>query len=42
MQFADATLRNLYNLWKRPVNLKTIVEEKETIFNFDGKELKPL
>jgi len=42
MQFADATMRNLYALWKRPINLATIIEEKETVFNFDGNELKAL
>lgn len=42
MQFADATMRNLYALWKRPVNLATIVEDKETVFNFNGNELKAL
>lgn len=39
--FANETLRNLYAIWKRPVNLKTIYEEKEVIFHFDGKEFKP-
>jgi stage V sporulation protein R len=38
--FANETLRNLFAIWKRPVNLKTKYEEKEVIFNFDGKEFK--
>lgn len=38
--FANETLRNLYAIWKRPVNLKTKYEDKEVIFNFDGKEFK--
>lgn len=42
MQFADQTMRNLYALWKRPVNLRTIYDEKMVIFHFDGKEMKPL
>jgi stage V sporulation protein R len=42
MQFADATMRNLYALWKRPINLQTTVEDKEITFNFNGQELKPL
>lgn len=42
MQFAAETLRNIYAIWKRPVNLKTIAEEKEVVFNFNGKEMKPL
>ena len=39
--FANETLRNLYVIWKRPVNLKTIYEDKEVIFHFDGKEFRP-
>lgn len=42
MQFAEETLRNLYQLWKRPVNIATIFDEKEVIFQYNGKELKPL
>ena len=40
MQFADATMRNLFALWKRPVSLTTTYEDKEVLFNFDGNELK--
>ena len=39
--FANETLRNLYAIWRRPVNLKTKYEDKEVIFHFDGKEFKP-
>jgi stage V sporulation protein R len=41
VNFADETLRNLYAIWKRPVNLRTKYEDKEVIFHFDGKEFKP-
>jgi len=41
VNFANETLRNLYAIWRRPVNLKTKYEEKEVIFHFDGKEFKP-
>jgi stage V sporulation protein R len=40
--FANETLRNLYAIWRRPVNLKTKYEDKEVVFHFDGKEFKPL
>lgn len=40
MQYAQETLRNLHALWKRPVNLATVYEDKEVVFHFDGKELK--
>ncbi|HLT22340.1 MAG TPA: SpoVR family protein [Bacteriovoracaceae bacterium] len=41
-QYVDATLRNLHAIWKRPVNLATKYEDKEVIFNFNGKEFKTL
>jgi stage V sporulation protein R len=40
VNYASETLRNLFALWKRPVNLQTIVEEKGVVFKFDGKEFK--
>lgn len=40
VQFAEQTMRNLFDLWKRPVNLATEVEDKVVVFSFDGKELK--
>ncbi|MGK0367217.1 MAG: stage V sporulation protein R, partial [Thermoproteota archaeon] len=42
MQYASDTLKNIYAIWKRPVNLRTTFEDKEVIFNFNGKELKPI
>lgn len=42
MQFASDTMRNIFAIWKRPVNLRTFYDDKEVIFHFDGKELKPL
>lgn len=42
MQFASETMRNIFAIWKRPVNLSTEYEDKEVVFHFDGKELKPL
>lgn len=41
VNFASETLRNLYAIWKRPVNLRTKYEDKEVVFHFDGKEFKP-
>ncbi len=41
VNFANETLRNLYVIWRRPVNLKTKYEDKEVVFHFDGKEFKP-
>jgi stage V sporulation protein R len=41
VNFAHETLRNLFAIWKRPVNLRTKYEEKDVVFHFDGKEFKP-
>ncbi len=37
--YARATLQNLQKLWKRPVHLETVVEEKGKILSFNGKEI---
>ena len=42
MAYAADTMRNIYTLWKRPINLTTVYEDKECVFIFDGKELRPL
>jgi stage V sporulation protein R len=42
MNYAADTLKNLYFLWKRPVNLSTKYDDKKVIFCFDGKEMRPL
>ncbi|MBT6325114.1 MAG: SpoVR family protein [Bdellovibrionales bacterium] len=39
--YASDTMKNIYALWKRPVNLLTTYDETETVFVFDGKEMKP-
>lgn len=38
--YASDTLRNLYALWKRPVNLASRQEDKEVVLSFDGREFK--
>lgn len=40
IDWANATLENIYKIWKRPVNLLTVVDEKGKILSFDGKEHK--
>jgi stage V sporulation protein R len=35
--WARDTLSNLYKVWRRPVNIATILEEKAKILSFDGK-----
>ena len=36
--WAEDTLANLFRLWKRPVHIKTVLEEHEYIVSFDGTE----
>jgi stage V sporulation protein R len=36
--FLNATMKNVYAVWTRPVNLVTKMEGEETVFRFDGKE----
>ena len=38
--YASDTLRNLYALWKRPVNISSRQEDQNLILSFDGKEFK--
>lgn len=40
--FAADTMRNVFAIWKRPINISTTYDDKEVIFHFDGKEMKPL
>ncbi|MCB0340897.1 MAG: SpoVR family protein [Pseudobdellovibrionaceae bacterium] len=36
--FLEATLKNVQAIWKRPVNLATVMDEEARIFTFDGRE----
>lgn len=45
--YALETLKNLHRIWKRPVHIETMVEEKGQLLSFDGekvesRELTPL
>jgi len=40
VDWAYATLENIYKVWKRPVHLHTKVEDKGKLLSFDGKERK--
>ncbi len=39
---ARDTLRNLYAVWSRPVNLETMVDENKALLAFDGSEHKEI
>tara|TARA_B100000482_G_scaffold180507_1_gene153052 strand:+ start:505 stop:654 length:150 start_codon:yes stop_codon:yes gene_type:complete len=34
----EETLKNVAYIWGRPVNIHTKMEDKESIFRWDGKE----
>ncbi len=36
--YMDATMQNLYKIWKRPVNLLTMMDNEAQLFRYDGKE----
>lgn len=38
ISWAEDTLANLYKLWKRPVHIKTVLDDYEYILSFDGHE----
>ena len=38
IDYARDTLANLHRLWNRPVHLKTVLEDTETVFSFDGTD----
>lgn len=38
--YAADTLRNLHTIWKRPVHIQTVMEEREVLLTFDGQELR--
>jgi stage V sporulation protein R len=40
MGMGSDTMRNIFTLWKRPVNLSTTFDGNETVYVFDGKEIK--
>jgi stage V sporulation protein R len=40
LDYAKETLRNLHNLWNRPVHLETVLEDSRTMISFDGSELE--
>jgi len=38
--YTAETMKNLYVLWTRPINLKTVMEGQGKIYRFDGVDLK--
>lgn len=38
IDYAQATLANIYKIWQRPAHIETIVAGKGKLFTFDGKE----
>ncbi|ATH07715.1 SpoVR family protein [Halobacteriovorax marinus] len=42
LSFAADTMKNIFMIWKRPVNIATVTEEKEYIYVYDGESFKPV
>jgi len=40
--YMQATMKNLYKIWQRPVNLATVLDSERRIVSFDGKEIKSI
>ena len=38
MDYARDTLRNIQQIWQRPVHIETVVDERKRMISFDGKE----
>ncbi|MFZ4404085.1 MAG: SpoVR family protein, partial [Pseudobdellovibrionaceae bacterium] len=38
--YMTETLKNVYKIWKRPVNLSTVMDGEPQMYFFDGKEVK--
>lgn len=38
LDYAQETLKNLYQIWQRPVVLETFLEDKEKLYYYDGKK----
>lgn len=36
--YMDATMQNLFKLWKRPINLLTIMDNEPQLFRYDGNQ----
>jgi stage V sporulation protein R len=38
--YMQATMENIFSIWKAPVNLATVMDAEGKIFSYDGKEFK--
>lgn len=36
--YMDATMQNMYKIWKRPINLVTLMDNEPQLFRYDGSE----
>lgn len=42
INYAADTMRNIFKIWKRPVNIHTVVEEASVAYSFNGKEFQQI
>ncbi len=38
VDYAQDTLVNLHQIWKRPVNIETVIDDRPTVLSYDGKK----
>jgi stage V sporulation protein R len=38
LEYARATLENLYRIWKRPVHIETVLQDETVVLSYDGHE----
>jgi stage V sporulation protein R len=36
----ERTLPHVYHLWRRPVHLETVLEERRVVFSYDGERVR--
>ena len=36
IDYAEKTLQAVYHLWRRPVHLETVIDERVSVLSFDG------
>ncbi|MBN2724866.1 MAG: SpoVR family protein [Deltaproteobacteria bacterium] len=37
MPYAKATLENIFRIWKRPVNIRTVMKSRHSVLSYDGQ-----
>jgi spore cortex formation protein SpoVR/YcgB (stage V sporulation) len=38
LRYAEATLENVQRIWKKPVSIRTVYQDKEILMRHDGEQ----